>query len=223
MSCKTTYYRSAIFVALVVGSSLALLTGARAEPITYTLTGMGSGSLDGTSFTNDDVTLSLAMDTSTISPTFFPFMTQNNVSTSPPTVSVAGVGTDTLTPTGGLSVGVYVNRNAGQVGFQVVNPANFVSSFVIWAFNNSAFTSYALDAIGPTMGVPFPGATNTTPTGSGGTFQLSPTMGSTSTFEAALGTPPEIPLPPAIYLFGSALGGAFWMSRRKRNAVTASA
>ena len=32
--------------------------------------------------------------------------------------------------------------------------------------------------------------------------------------------PPEIPLPPAIYLFGSVLGGAFWMSRRKRSAVS---
>ena len=32
-----------------------------------------------------------------------------------------------------------------------------------------------------------------------------------------------VPLPPAIYLFGSALGGAFWMSRRKRSAVTVKA
>jgi hypothetical protein len=32
--------------------------------------------------------------------------------------------------------------------------------------------------------------------------------------------PSEIPLPPAIYLFGSILGGAFWLGRRKRNAVS---
>jgi hypothetical protein len=32
--------------------------------------------------------------------------------------------------------------------------------------------------------------------------------------------PPEIPLPPAIYLFGSVLGGAFWLGRRKRSAVS---
>jgi hypothetical protein len=32
--------------------------------------------------------------------------------------------------------------------------------------------------------------------------------------------PPEIPLPPALYLFGSVLGGAFWLGRRKRSAVS---
>jgi len=33
-------------------------------------------------------------------------------------------------------------------------------------------------------------------------------------------TVPPIPLPPTIYLFGSVLGGAFWLGRRKRNAVS---
>ena len=32
--------------------------------------------------------------------------------------------------------------------------------------------------------------------------------------------PDPVPLPPAIYLFGSVLGGAFWLSRRKRGAVS---
>jgi hypothetical protein len=32
--------------------------------------------------------------------------------------------------------------------------------------------------------------------------------------------PMAIPLPPAIYLFGSVLGGAFWLGRRKRSAVS---
>jgi hypothetical protein len=32
--------------------------------------------------------------------------------------------------------------------------------------------------------------------------------------------PSEIPLPPAIYLFGSVLGGAFWVGRKKRSAVS---
>jgi hypothetical protein len=34
-----------------------------------------------------------------------------------------------------------------------------------------------------------------------------------------IAAPPEIPLPPAIYLFGSVLGGAFWLGRRKRSAA----
>jgi hypothetical protein len=29
-----------------------------------------------------------------------------------------------------------------------------------------------------------------------------------------------VPLPPAIYLFGSVLGGAFWLGRKKRSAVS---
>jgi hypothetical protein len=35
-------------------------------------------------------------------------------------------------------------------------------------------------------------------------------------FEFGIGV---VPLPPAIYLFGSVLGGAFWLGRRKRSAV----
>jgi hypothetical protein len=33
-----------------------------------------------------------------------------------------------------------------------------------------------------------------------------------------VGAPSEIPLPPAIYLFGTVLGGAFWLGRRRRSA-----
>jgi hypothetical protein len=36
-------------------------------------------------------------------------------------------------------------------------------------------------------------------------------------FEFGIGA---VPLPPAIYLFGSVLGGAFWLRRRKRSAVS---
>jgi hypothetical protein len=36
-------------------------------------------------------------------------------------------------------------------------------------------------------------------------------------FEFGIGV---VPLPPAIYLFGSVLGGAFWLGRRKRSAVS---
>jgi hypothetical protein len=43
-------------------------------------------------------------------------------------------------------------------------------------------------------------------------------LGNAAAFEFA--GPEPIPLPPAIYLFGSVLGGAFWMSRRKRGAVS---
>jgi hypothetical protein len=43
-------------------------------------------------------------------------------------------------------------------------------------------------------------------------------MGSGSAFE--FGGPDPVPVPGAIYLFGSVLGGAFWLVRRKRRAVS---
>jgi len=43
-------------------------------------------------------------------------------------------------------------------------------------------------------------------------------MGNAPAFEFA--GPDPVPLPPAIYLFGSVLGGAFWLARRKRSTVS---
>ena len=42
-------------------------------------------------------------------------------------------------------------------------------------------------------------------------------------YTTGTGSISAVPLPPALYLFGSALGEAFWMSRRKRSAITVSA
>jgi hypothetical protein len=51
----------------------------------------------------------------------------------------------------------------------------------------------------------------------GGSFIATPTSTGTLT---PVGPPSEVPLPPAVYLFGSVLGGAFWLGRKKRNAVS---
>jgi hypothetical protein len=42
----------------------------------------------------------------------------------------------------------------------------------------------------------------------------------TTNFADSVALTEVVPLPPAIALFGSALGGAFWLGRRKRSAVS---
>lgn len=56
--------------------------------------------------------------------------------------------------------------------------------------------------------------------GSIGSVILSDT--GTAAFEFGIIPVSAVPLPSAIYLFGSVLGGAFWMSRRKRSAFPSS-
>jgi len=63
--------------------------------------------------------------------------------------------------------------------------------------------------------------TFTDTTGTIGSVVLSNSInghGNSPAFE--FGGPTAIPLPPAIYLFGSVLGGAFWLGRRKRSTVS---
>ena len=78
-----------------------------------------------------------------------------------------------------------------------------------WSSNSPGTYSGGQDYfINPSFGI-----NNFTPSGLANNFRTFVTTGA----------PPEIPLPPAIYLFGSALGGAFWMSRRKRSVGPVSA
>ena len=83
------------FLRTILGAvvAFAFAAPAMASPITYTEMGTGSGSLDGHSFTNLLVTITMTADTSNITqptPGFF----QNLGTTS---VTVSTVGTDTLT------------------------------------------------------------------------------------------------------------------------------
>ena len=182
-------------------AAFAFAAPAMASPITYTEVGTGSGTLDGTSFTNQLVTITMTADTSNITMTMG--LIENHGAT---TVTVSTVGTDTLT-----NPFVFVNQTfvpTAAAGFgDTVLLTSIMDTF------NSAFASYALLAIGPTYGPSFISG-DTVATGSG-TFRLS-SMGDT-TFTATAGVS-AIPLPAALPLFATgigALGLLGWRRKRK--------
>ena len=115
------------------------------------------------------------------------------------------------------SVNLFLNQ-AQLVGGS--NPAVLNGTFTLTSATGTTqdFVS-SLPTIGSTVPISFD-LTTGGPTlaalsgmGVGATTSLTLSGGSITTPGA------PVPLPPALYLFGSALGGAFWMSRRKRGAA----
>ena len=136
-------------VAVAVGATLTAAAPAGAAtgtPIVYSETAQASGTLDGVSFTNATVTMQQTSNTADVTNqgTGFP---QNRTGTI--TVTVAGVGSDTVDATNS-----YVNQayqGSAVFGF------NGGSGFGWWV-TNASFSSYNLDrAFGPISG---PGSTN---------------------------------------------------------------
>jgi hypothetical protein len=187
---------AAIFAPTVSVAFFAFAAPAVAVPITYSIKGIGSGTLDGTSFTDDLVSITIAGDTNNI----VSLTSSVSKNAGPTTVSVAGVGTDTLP-----NIVDFVDRFPDEEFFGTPTGSPF------WEIDDSAFATYNLDtSIGPVSGPPFLSKTPTV-TGSGGNFDLS-VMG-TSTFEADV-----VPLPATLPLFATGLG-AFgllgWRRKRK--------
>lgn len=111
-----------------------------AGPITFTETIVTSGTLDGTSFTNQLVTLTLSGDTGSITS---PLAGIFNL-IGPASVTVATVGSDTFTD----SINAAANQANNSAGFGDVS-----SNHAIVFTTNPAFGSYALSAsIGPLSG-----------------------------------------------------------------------
>ena len=194
----------------VVGSSIigaaltvfAFAAPAMAAPIDYTLTGTGSGTLNGQMFTDDPFTINLLADTTGISP----LSGAVDVNGGPATVTVDSLPTATL-----VNAAAAVNRTVGVAGFASTTGSN------LFFATNAAFTTYALGFIDPTTGPAFAAGTASATFGTttGGTFTITPTVGSEATFSA-------VPLPAALPLFGSGLGalGLFgWRRKRRAQAV----
>ena len=211
-----------------IGSALAVFAfaaPAAALPVTYTITGIGSGSLNNTPFTNDFVTVTIPADTSNIQsqPSLGSFIFRNPA-TGPATVNVAGVGTDTLRNAAAYS-SQGTSFTPAQAGFSSLTGSvpPFTPSSVdpFWTTINSAFASYALaTSIGPVPGAAST-AFNTIPTTTSGIlapggFQL--TSMPTSSFAANV-----VPLPATLPLFGTGLGALGMLGwRRKRCALAVS-
>jgi hypothetical protein len=165
--------------ALLLASTFAL-----AAPITYTFTGTGTGTVGATPFTNAAYTITLNADTTNI--TSFGVTFQNVASSA--TMTIAGIGTATITP----SVGVFDNQGNSTIGFQ-----NFSTFLDQEDGTNAAFATYALSTnIGPISGL--------VATALGQFVNLPSSLGPITlsasnpfTFQAALGGAPPPPPPVA--------------------------
>ncbi len=102
----------AVAAGLFAGTPAA--SAATATPIVYVMTATASGTLDGTSFTNAQVTVTQTTKTADVidrNPEYY-----NSTGTGTGTVTVAGVGSDTL---------IYGTSFLDQYGFQPGNSAAF--------------------------------------------------------------------------------------------------
>jgi hypothetical protein len=229
MCCKATCYRLASVATLVVGSLWAVSQGASADTVTIT----------NQVFTGNAPLADVASPVSSLG-NFIQSVTGGDT----PAPSGKGTGgrlspyafnTDGLQDTGEYSVlGAGPPSNGMSFGAATYN-INAPAAELLWGspdtYNQVTFfagpdgTGTVLNAFNGSNLACFTSTCNQTgfdlvtftdPSGTIGSMTL--TNATPPAFE--FGGPAPIPLPPAIYLFGSVLGGALWLGRRKRGAVS---
>jgi hypothetical protein len=190
---------------IVAAGAILAASPALAIPITYTMTDTGTGSLNGSPFTDASILLKMINDTTNIitaGPSLF-----HNAGTS--TVSVNGGAPVTFTDT----THVFSNQPFSAVGF---NDQTHHTDILVE--NSSSFATYALAAIGPiTDSARIGNAGFNFPT-TGGDFILN-SVGDTATFTATAAAAP-VPEPGSLALFSVALAGLGFLFRRSRTATT---
>jgi hypothetical protein len=191
--------KTRMFLAIIAGSLVGAPGGAAAATITYTETATISGSLNGVDFYSNEIALTGSVNTANlINSVQFGgccyFATLNIV------FSVTDVGSGAFTSAGRLAS----NQISGAVGF-----GDIVSNrAILYTVNPSAVIGYDLSTpIGPIVGTP---AFN-----SGFAFATSAgPLIIYSSSESIFSATSAVPIPPAVWLFGSALGLMGWLRRK---------
>ena len=201
---------------VVAAATVALIGSAaplQASPITYSISGVGSGLFDGATFTNDLVTFTLTGDTDNIT-TLAPGVIMNPGTSM--TADVEGLGQDDITgPSFAAFTPDFFDSGAG-VAVLVAQEGADVGPLAILS-TDPAFLAYTLSAatsFGPITGV----GAGSTPDGSAvfdtsrGSFQWS-SVPTTSTFTAR-----TVPEPSSFAMLGLGVATLFGLgfARRQR-------
>jgi hypothetical protein len=195
--------RSKMIKATFILAAALAAVPAMATPITYTISADGSGTLGSTPFTNQLVTFTQVADTTAvINPCFgFAYPCSPDVATN--TVTIGGVGTETLTgPT-------YFFAN--QINLIGITNAPF---FAFLAIEDGSLGSYNMQtSLGPTSFPIYSGSAVSGEATSGGLLSVNYAAGSTGTFEAVVGS--TTPEPTSFLLMGSGLLAMGGILRRR--------
>lgn len=195
---RTGLLAAALSLAIICLAGFA--SPAHANSITVTETATATGSLDGQSFTNAMLTLTMTGNTASV----FNVGGYASVLIDPATVSISGVGSEPFTDT----IETVVNQNNEDAGF-----GDAVSNLAILFTANSVFATDTLTNLtGPVSGTALINAGDTFNV-LGGTLVL--TGASNATFSVVLGgtsTPTPTPEPSSLLLLASGVIGLALMS-----------